>query len=45
MVRSDVGMAPANLHNRGNGMLTVWAMLAGEWLFMMLLAWYLEQVC
>jgi len=42
--RGSSGMAPVNLHDHGNGMLGVWAMLAGEWVVMMMLAWYLEQV-
>lgn len=42
--RGSSGMAPVNLHDHGNGMLGVWAMLAGEWAVMMMLAWYLEQV-
>jgi hypothetical protein len=37
-------MTPANLHGDYNGMLSVWWMLVVEWVAMMLLAWYLEQV-
>jgi hypothetical protein len=38
-------MTAASLHDSSNGMLGVWGMLAGEWTVMMVLAWYLEQVC
>jgi hypothetical protein len=38
-------MTAASLHDPSNGMLGVWGMLAGEWTVMMVLAWYLEQVC
>lgn len=37
-------MAPAALRDASNGMMTTWGMLAGEWVLLMVTAWYLEQV-
>lgn len=44
MQRQGLGMSPSTLYDGSNGMVHVCAMLAGEWVVMMLLAWYLEQV-
>ena len=42
--RNAFGMSFRNLRDPGNGIIAVWAILAGEWGVFMLLAWYLEQV-
>lgn len=42
--RNSFGMGVANLYDPDNGMLHSWIILAGEWLPLMVLAWYLEQV-
>ena len=39
-----MGMGFANLVDPGNGMVTAWAILFGEWFLFMAGAWYLEQV-
>lgn len=39
------GLTWAKLHDPGCGMITVWAILAAEWLLFMTNAWYLDQVC
>lgn len=44
MQRQQLGMSPASLYDGSNGMVHAWAMLTGEWVVMMVLAWYLEQV-
>jgi hypothetical protein len=43
--RQDMGMTPDSLFESGNGMRAAWGMLVGEWAVMLVLAWYLEQVC
>lgn len=43
--RNTKGMTFANLGDKGNGMLVVWAILLIEWPIFMILAWYLEQTC
>lgn len=42
--RNSYGMSFTNLHDDGNGMITVWIILLVEWWVFMVLAWYLEQV-
>ena len=39
------GLTWAKLHDPDCGMITVWAILAAEWLLFMSNAWYLDQVC
>jgi hypothetical protein len=40
-----MGMTADSLFDSGNGMRAAWGMLVAEWALMLVLAWYLEQVC
>lgn len=42
--KRTVGFTLNQLYEAGNGMLEVWLSLFLHWLFLMLGAWYLEQV-
>lgn len=44
MYRNAYGMRFTNLSDPGNGLITVYIILALEWWVFMALAWYLEQV-